>query len=100
MFHFVRLLKFLPAAYFINDFLSPVNMITRIRHDRNKRHYQIVILVNNQGITNLRDNDDVACLALVRRINDEFKNWRELEQDYRKKIYKLVFNFLYDVKEG
>ena len=75
-------------------------MITRIRHDRNKRHYQIVILVNNQGITNPCDNDDVACLALVRRINDEFKNWRELEQDYRKKIYNLVFNFLYDVKEG
>ena len=56
MFHFVRLLKFLPAAYFINDFLSRVDMMTRIRlrHDidRNKRHYQIVILVNNQGIAN------------------------------------------------
>ena len=56
MFHFVRLLKFLPAAYFINDFLSRVDMMTRIRlkHDidRDKRHYQIVILVNNQGIAN------------------------------------------------
>ena len=56
MFHFVRLLKFLPAAYFINDFLSRVDKMTRIRlrHDidRNKRHYQIVILVNNQGIAN------------------------------------------------
>ena len=56
MFHFFRLLKFLPAAYFINDFLSRVDMMTRIRlrHDidRNKRHYQIVILVNNQGIAN------------------------------------------------
>ena len=30
MFHFVRLLKFLPAAYFINDFLSRVDMMTRI----------------------------------------------------------------------
>ena len=86
MFHFVCLLKFLPAAYFINDFLSRVDMMTRIRlrHDidRNKRHYQIVIL------------------TLVRRINDEFKNWRKLELDYRKKIYKLVFNSLYNVKEG
>ena len=56
MFHLVRLLKFLPAAYFINDFLSRVDMMTRIRlrHDidRNKRHYQIVILVDNQGIAN------------------------------------------------
>ena len=55
-FHFVRLLKFLPAAYFIHDFLSRVDMMTRIRliHDidRNKRHYQIMILVNNQGIAN------------------------------------------------
>ena len=50
MFHFVSLLKF------INDFLSRVDMMTRIRlrHDidRNKRHYQIVILVNNHGIAN------------------------------------------------
>ena len=79
-------------------------MMTRIRlrHDidRNKRHYQIVILVNNQGIANPRDNGDVACLTLVRQINDGFKNWRKLEQDYRKKIYKLVFNSLYNVKEG
>ena len=99
MFHFVRLLKFLPAAYFINDFLSRVDMMTRIRlrHDidRNKRHYQIVILVNSQP-----RYCESACLTLVRQINDEFKNWRKLEQDYRKKIYKLVFNSLYNVKEG
>ena len=29
--HFVRLLKFLPAAYFINDFLSRVDMAHKVR---------------------------------------------------------------------
>ena len=83
MFYFVRLLKFLPAAYFINDFLSRVDMMTRIRlrHDidRNKRHYQIVILVNNLGYC------ESACLTLVRQINDEFKNWRNLNRTIGKR---------------
>ena len=43
MFHFVRLLKFLPAAYFINDFLSRVDMMTRIR----LRHDMILIEIRD-----------------------------------------------------